>query len=47
MRKVFGDQFKPVLTDRIARHFSAAKKGLRKSGKGPRRKSSWNSWTVP
>lgn len=30
MRKVFGDQFKPVLTDRIARHFSSAKKGIRK-----------------
>jgi DNA-binding transcriptional ArsR family regulator len=34
MRKVFGDQFKPVLTDRIARHFSAAKKGLRKEQEG-------------
>jgi DNA-binding transcriptional ArsR family regulator len=30
MRKVFGDQFKPVLTDRIARHFSPARKGARK-----------------
>lgn len=27
MRKVFGDQFKPVLTDRIARHYSQAQKG--------------------
>ena len=27
MRKVFGDQFKPVLNDRIARHYSHAQKG--------------------
>jgi DNA-binding transcriptional ArsR family regulator len=34
MRKVFGDQFKPVLTDRIARHFSSVKKGVRKEQEG-------------
>ena len=34
MRKVFGDQFKPVLTDRIARHFSQIRKGTKKERRG-------------
>jgi DNA-binding transcriptional ArsR family regulator len=34
MRKVFGDQFKPVLTDRIARHFSQIKKGSKNERMG-------------
>ena len=34
MRKVFGDQFKPVLTDRIARHFSQIRKGSKKERRG-------------
>jgi DNA-binding transcriptional ArsR family regulator len=34
MRKVFGDQFKPVLTDRIARHFSSIKTGMKKEKEG-------------
>jgi DNA-binding transcriptional ArsR family regulator len=34
MRKVFGDQFKPVLTERIARHFSQIKKGSKKDREG-------------
>jgi hypothetical protein len=34
MRKVFGDQFKPVLTDRIARHFSQKEMGKKRQLEG-------------
>ena len=38
MRKVFGDQIKPVLTDRIARHYSRVPRGSTESGEEPAEK---------